>query len=521
MINTTKYFTKKLFKEFYGINIKLPLIIAVFSFYSAYSLSILEGSGCSVFEYALLGMSDHYYMVFFFLIIYFVALAKTIKGSDALSIIRAGRYFSYYTGKLAAIALFTASLVFLHAAIIMAIGSARHGWGNDFTNALGSIVSVSEIIMQYRGSFQTPLAAFICMCIYLTMGLSACSGVLMLIAHRFSERAVILAAAGAYLLITVTLHFNIDKSAPFLFVNNYLFLHRAIYYGAPLGFAAVSALAVSVSTLLANRQRRQVARRLAGWVSPLRTFGEALSFRNIAVLLGVSLVLAILSAIKNMPEAASGIEHAIMVFWGYGLGYFNAIDFLQLIILNGMPIYILSAYFGNKMSMRGMVMIRYGHKRRWFASLQASMAKLIAFLLIATSIFCFLIGALYLAFGDSGGGGDMLAGVGSPLGALLIGLSLRIFEIMFMQMFFLVVHSFAKSVSVSFLTTMAMYLSVIVLNYRFVPFGLSSLCRALEIGSQGLLANALLAAAIFAVPYAAMYVYMGLGGAGRLLNERK
>lgn len=519
MLNMTKYFTKRLFNEFYSLNIKLLLVIAVFSFYSTYNLSILSNSVFSVFEYALLCVNDHYYIVFFFLVMYFVIITRSLKDSTALIMIRNGRYFLYYISKLTAIAIFTLSIVLLHVMIIIIIGSFKLSWDNSFSSTLSSSGHFSELSILYTSCFHSPLAALISVCLYWSLGLCVCSGTLMLLSHHFSEKAVILTKACAYLLIIVTLHRNVDRTAPYLFINNYLFLHRAIGYGIPIVLTVISVMLLVVMMIIANRQRKQVLKCIINPISLMRTFGEVLSSKSSIALLIASLVLSVLNVLKFKADANSGLEHTIVIFWGYGLGYFKIIDLLQLIILNGIPLYILSAYFGDNASMRGIEMIRYRHRRKWFANVQLSMLTLILVQLTLMCLFTFSIGSVFISFGISGNNeGSLLSDITYPICVIIIGLILRIFEIMFLQMVFLVAFSLVKSITISFLATLFLYLSIVLFNAKFIPFGLSSLCRVFELSNNGLLINSIVPATIFAGCYVVMYMYLVKYGVIRILN---
>jgi hypothetical protein len=523
---------KKIFGEFYSRGRKPLLVTAVFSFYSAYQLSILNSSDCSVFEYALLGMSDHYYFVFFFLAVYAVSIAGSIQDSPAFVMLRNGRYSFYFIKKAAALSLFTVSIVLLHAGIVLLIGSFHHAWDNRFTNDLSAFGSLSELIRPYSDSFRTPLAALAASCLYLSLGLCVSSSALILLSHKLPDRVVILLEICAYLIIIVTLHRNIDRAFPFLFLNNYLFLHRAIGYGMPVVYASLSVMSSGVLMFLANRQRWKTVRRMADVFSPMRIFGEILSVKNILTLLMVLTVLSVLNILKFRTDADSGLGFIVTAFWGYGLGYFNMIAFLQVTILNGIPLYILAAYLGNRSAMRTIVMIRYGHVRKWFLRLQGSMLTLIAYQMAGLCLSTFALASIadcFGAFSQNGIGSGLFTAqgqrflweAGDSLCLILAGVGLRILELMFLQMVFLVVLSIVKTTTLAYLATMFLYLLVVLSDGKYIPFGLSSLCRILELSKHGLLANSARSAAVFIGCYTGMYVYLAKYGTVRILNEER
>jgi len=407
----------------------------------------------------------------------------------------------------------------LHVIIIIIMGSFKLSWDNSFSSALSSSGHFSELSTIYTSCFHSPLTALISVCLYWSLGLCVCSGVLMLLSHHFSEKTVILTKACAYLLIIVTLQRNVDRIAPYLFINNYLFLHRAIGYGIPIGLTIISVMLFVVMLIIANRQRKHVLKRIIRPSSFMRTFGEVLSSKSSIALLIISFFLSVLNVLKFKVDANSGVEHTILIFWGYGLGYLKIIDLLQLIILNGIPLYILSAYFGDNASMRGIEIIRYRHRRKWFANLQLSMLALVLAQLTLMCLFTFLIGSIFVFIGVSGSNDVcLLPDITYPICTIIIGLVLRIFEIMFLEMVIIGIFSLVKSITISFLGTLFMYLSIVLFNSKFIPFGLSSLCRVFELSNNGLIINAIVPATIFAGCYVAMYIYIVKCGIVPILN---
>lgn len=506
MRNLTLYFTKKIFGGFYSFNSKLFLMVAVFSFYSTFNLRILDQTECSVFEYALYAMSDHYYIVFFFFIMYSVIIFDLIKDSNSFILLRANRYYSYFVSKLTANAAFTISIVFLHALLAIIIGSFKHGWNNSFSIELNSITALSQIGMIFKEAFNSPLAALISVCLYLSLGLCVFSGFLILISHFFTEKAVIITEICVYLLIIISLQLNIDRTVPYFFIINYFLLHRALGYHIPIVLTAISVMMVVFMLIIANQQRYRILNHTFKTLLSIKVFGEVFTLKKMIAFVLTALILSALNIIKYNTTVGSGLDYTAMIFMGYGIGYINIIDFLHLIILNGIPIYILSVYFGNKDSMRSIVIVRYRHRSRWFLNIQLAMLGLILFEFILVSLITFLMSSAGIAFGilDSYNAGNLV----NSAGIFWAGFVLRIFEIMFLQMVFLLLYAFMKSVIASFLTTISLYLFVLFFDGKFIPFGLSSLCRVLELSGNSLFYKSIVPAVIFSICYFVMYVYM-------------
>lgn len=508
MKNIAKYYTKKIFAEFYGLNIKLYLLIAVFSFCTSYNLGKI--STCSIFEYVLLGMSDQYYFVFFFLIIYMLALSDFLKDSNAMFIVRSDKYSRYFAGKMIAMILFTVSIVVIHVIIIICSGFWKHNWNNVFVDSLGVSGYFEELHMLYQNYFDSPFTALLAVCFYMSLGLCIMVGLFVLISHFFSDKLALLSEFIAFFLIVLALQRNIDFSMPKLFLINYLFIHRILNYVHPVYFWMRGFLVLISYFFLARWKKKPVLRTIKKICSLIKIFGEVLSYKNIFIFLVVLFVLTVLSILDLNAGSNTYFKSCNQLFWGYGTGYFHVMDFLKIIIMNGFPLYILCMFLENKCSMRSIVMIRYQKRTEWFKRLQLSMLLLTVFQLAIMCLFAIMLKLVESLFGAGGlihfwsylEGNLFMDGI-------VIGFLLRVFEIMFIQMLFWVMRSFlGNSTTVAFGVVMAMYLTVAIFRFQYLPFGLSSLCRFFDFNNRGQAFYCAWAVSIFIGGYSIMYLYI-------------
>lgn len=522
MFFLSKHFINRIIDSFYSLNFKFILLIAVFSFYTSFNLQDLRAVNCSVFEYALFAMSDHYYMMFFFLILYYVIIYGLIKDNSLFIIMRSKRYLNYFVSKAVAIIIFTFSIVFFQAVMALILGIIGLRIENTFTDTIVNVNSFAEIFITFHNAFHSPLAALTSVCLYLSLGLSALSILLLLLSSFLSEKALVIIQIINYLSMMVTLQLNIDMICPPLFLINYLLLHRAIHYRLPLLLSFISVLIMSVMLIIANRQRRNYLKKIGRIFLPLKIFSEVFTYKKLAVLLLISVAAALINLIKFQGSANTALEYAATVFNGYGLGYLNIIDFLYLLILNGMPIYFLSIYLGDKNSMRSIVMVRLKNKNKWLLHIQVSMLVfIIAQLLLIVLLTILVSGASTLLAGAGIPGNQAFYDDTNSLGQIIIGAFLRFLEIMFLQMLFLVIYSLVKNVLTAFMVSMSLYLSIIFSDFKFIPLGLSSISRIIELGPGGLLYNSLFPIVIFVSIYLVLYLYLIKSKAiSTLISER-
>lgn len=474
-----------------------------FFFYTSYEFRILDGSNCSVTEYALYAMSDYYYFIFFFLVIYGVILFGEIKDSSLLVLQRTTKYGCYYAGKMAAIFVFTSSIILLHMIIAILIGAAGHGWGNTFAVPEGQL---SEIGLIFQDAFRTPAGALAAVCCYRILGLSLYAGILFLLSHYIQDRKIVVVHTIVYLLTIVTLHKNADRKIPLIFFINYLFLHRALLHR--IAFQTVICSVGGVAALLEASGLWRVHTRK--WVQslriPVRILGGIITGKRIALLMVMYFILAVTAIIKFRFKADFGGGYILSAFMGCGLGHMNLIEFLHLLIFNGIPIYILSVYLGDNNSMRDNVMIRYSQKREWFMCVQYTMLLLILFQLGLQCVLTFLLGSADVFWGIPGKfGSDAFPG-NWPLSFLAAaGFGLRVLELMFLQMLYFLLFFFLKNSTASFLLIMSLYLAVVFVHGKWLPFGLSSLCRVIGQEGDNIYLTVLISAVIFIFGYLLIY----------------
>ena len=151
-------------------------------------------------------------------------------------------------------------------------------------------------------------------------------------------------------------------------------------------------------------------------------------------------------------------------------------------------------------------MIRYSRKREWFMCVQYSMLLLILFQLGLQCIFTFILGSADAFLGISGQFGSDALPENWPLGFLAAaGFGLRVLELMFLQMLYFWMFSCLRNITTSFLLTMSLYLSTVSGYGKWLPFGLSSLCRVIGQEGDDIYWNVLVSVVIFIVGYFLLY----------------
>lgn len=470
----TGYYAKQIFGEFYGAHWRLFLTVALFSFYTSANTAKLREQGCSAIVCALLAMSDYYYFVFYFLILYSLMILSFIRGKSACVTVRTGRRFRDYAAKMLAVALFTFAVVFLHAVLAFALGISGQNPENKFRDIPASLSGFSEINAVFQNNFATPLSALIAVCLFLGLGLCVYAGIIILVSEMLPKKATVFAVVLFYILTVAALNRGADARALQLFPVNYLFLHRALLNGIAPKLLRNEAVAAAVLLFLADRQRGRCFKKLK---IPLRVFGELLTRRRVLLFFAFFAAISALNVIKNYSPAHAGLDYAALQFLGYGGGYLNLVEFFGLLLINGVPAYVLCVWLGNENSMRGMVLLRYRSAKKFFFHLQLSM------LAAAVAEVFFLFAANAVAGGVAVCIAGTRAGGASEISAAMLcgGMVSRVMELMCVQMLCLLCAGVFRSATGAFLAALSGYATLIFCNLKWNPFGLSSLYRTAQL----------------------------------------
>ncbi len=185
----------------------------------------------------------------------------------------------------------------------------------------------------------------------------------------------------------------------------------------------------------------------------------------------------------------------IYQFYGHGLGYFSLMDFLQMVVYNGVPIYFISNLLETAYNDRIMFLtIRLRKKIRWFYSIITSTSAFILIYVVLTiliSLVCsYTLGLSFTGYNDL----QFLFEENNleyidTWKLLIIITSSKFMELFLMFLLVFLVYIYTKNVTLGFIAIQCAY-SVYLLNAnfaKFIPIGLSSLSRISEfVGNQGI-----------------------------------
>jgi len=245
---------------------------------------------------------------------------------------------------------------------------------------------------EFTEIFSTPFAAGLTVATYMVVGLTFIGVISMALNRYFSRKVTFVSLMIMYAFMFLWMKVPLFHKVPILFMNQYFVFH----HNWENRYFLVSHIMVMIIVLWGLRH---VIRKYGVATLQFNGFSKKglifyyartiLSEKNM-IKMGSILLLIVTYKIFSL-QSMQGItfnDFILLFFYGLGSGGFHPIAFMEMLIINCMPIYFISIFFqqleGNQ---QFEIMIRMQSKLRW---LQAIFIN-VSFLLIIYSLMLFLI----------------------------------------------------------------------------------------------------------------------------------
>ncbi|EHJ02190.1 hypothetical protein CDLVIII_5722 [Clostridium sp. DL-VIII] len=214
----------------------------------------------------------------------------------------------------------------------------------------------------------------------------------------------------------------------------------------------------------------------------IRWYLRMLFHKNNILIIVVFNIIFVMNIILN-TDVLTFNDLIRLQFYGHGINYFKLVDFIGLIIYNGIPIYLLSHFLEKERNDRSIFLnIRLKNKKQWFSSvIWCGILFIFTYILISLCI-SFVIGMLYgLLFKND------LNAINIKNLYLLI-LITKSLELIFYFLVVITCYLYTKNSVAGFLLIQFGYLSYFFRAdiSKYTPIGMGSLARISEfVGDQG------------------------------------
>lgn len=202
----------------------------------------------------------------------------------------------------------------------------------------------------------------------MVLGFTFYGMLVMFFSHYINRIAVTIGIMISYIVLIVGLHTDVDNKIPMLFLNNYIVLHNA-FASLKNWFVIIFAIEVVLCLfmMLIIRKYWFVKIGFKNWKIINNGILKwhlkmLLSKRNLTVIIVLTMLIVVFRILS--AENLTFYDLLVLQFWGHGTGYFYLMDFLHLLVYNGIPIYLLCCFLEKENYDRSVfLIIRLGTNR--------------------------------------------------------------------------------------------------------------------------------------------------------------
>lgn len=451
-----------------------------------FGLSIRTGAEHDFSQHCLAIITDHYYLLYFMIPLFLLLCFFVMEDDSEVVILRYKTYFRYFIRKW--LSFMVISLVFM-AVQLLAIGLSGAGLLPGGCWIIADGTTTQELFTVLSSYFASPALCFTAVSAYMFAGLCITAMISMWIGHFLSKSWAIKSMLFLYLLSVMSMRIGFIRDLPITVFNYFIILHHNLSGSYRLIITAVTSVILIFLMLWTvkkcwNHQLLLVKRKVKG-ITPYYC-RELISIKNVTILGAVVILMVVWKFLQSIGDIDSG-EWIFKLFAGHGTGSFRMLNFIEMLLLNGTPVYLI-AVFVEKMTTGHSALITIRLKKR---------RDILGGILTSVLLFVLLYGVFLVVFpiiGLSAMGYAINSGTLTLLG---LSVSIKLLDITAQILFITVIYCLTGQITIGFISLMAANLLCITSSRAaiFLPFGLSSLSRINlpQLGVEGI-----------ASPYAAL-----------------
>ena len=428
-------------------------------------------------QFILYIFTEHYYLTYLMMPIFMLSIYSSLDDDMEYILIRSTSYWNYFKGKLAVYGIF--SFVFVIAqfvvAFIMSIGLRSDNNFNVPNNPS------YELFGYYSQHFSSVTQAIFINCIYMIAGLFIVSIAFFTINNFFSKKVSTKIMIIVYILMIFGLKIDKVNNLPIVFIDNYIIFHRNFSYDLKLFINILTMIAVFIVACILNKKYWNKKLKIKDIRKNKISYYKRLLFSryNIVIICSVLILMSFWGLLKGNSSFESMNDYLVNLFVGHPVNNIRIIEFLEMLVLNTTPIYIIAIFLEQESSERSLfINIRFGKGIKWMNSiLKTSMLFVVSYVLLNIVI-------------------PIVIGIFNniPITSQVIQLSTNIFIIKVLDLslqvlVLILLYSLSKNITLSFLSLLLLN-SLCFLPFKwclYLPFGMSSLSRfKYIIGDYGL-----------------------------------
>lgn len=427
-------------------------------------------------QFILYIFTEHYYLTYLMMPIFMLSIYSSLDDDMEYILIRSTSYWNYFKGKLAVYGIFSFMFVIAQfvVAFIMSIGLRSDNNFNVPNNPS------YELFGYYSQHFSSVTQAIFINCIYMIAGLFIVSIAFFTINNFFSKKVSTKIMIIVYILMIFGLKIDKVNNLPIVFIDNYIIFHRNFGYDSKLFINILTMTTVLIVVCILNKKYWNKKLKIKDIRKNKISYYKRLLFSryNIVMICSVLILMSFWGILKGNSSFESMNDYLVNLFVGHPVNNIRIIEFLEMLVLNTTPIYIIAIFLEQESSERSLfINIRFGKGIKWMNSiLKTSMLFVVSYVLLNI--------AIPIAIGIFNN---------IPITSQVIQLSTNIFIIKVLDLslqvlVLILLYSLSKNMTLSFLSLLLLN-SLCFLPFKwclYLPFGISSLSRFKYIGDYGL-----------------------------------
>lgn len=427
-------------------------------------------------QFILYIFTEHYYLTYLMMPIFMLSIYSSLDDDMEYILIRSTYYWNYFKGKLAVYGIFSFMFVIAQfvVAFIMSIGLRSDNNFNVPNNPS------YELFGYYSQHFSSVTQAIFINCIYMIAGLFIVSIAFFTINNFFSKKVSTKIMIIVYILMIFGLKIDKVNNLPIVFIDNYIIFHRNFGYDLKLFINILTMTTVLIVVCILNKKYWNKKLKIKDIRKNKISYYKRLLFSryNIVMICSVLILMSFWGLLKGNSSFESMNDYLVNLFVGHPVNNIRIIEFLEMLVLNTTPIYIIAIFLEQESSERSLfINIRFGKGIKWMNSiLKTSMLFVVSYVLLNI--------AIPIAIGIFNN---------IPITSQVIQLSTNIFIIKVLDLslqvlVLILLYSLSKNMTLSFLSLLLLN-SLCFLPFKwclYLPFGISSLSRFKYIGDYGL-----------------------------------
>ena len=427
-------------------------------------------------QFILYIFTEHYYLTYLMMPIFMLSIYSSLDDDMEYILIRSTSYWNYFKGKLAVYGIFSFMFVIAQfvVAFIMSIGLRSDNNFNVPNNPS------YELFGYYSQHFSSVTQAIFINCIYMIAGLFIVSIAFFTINNFFSKKVSTKIMIIVYILMIFGLKIDKVNNLPIVFIDNYIIFHRNFGYDSKLFINILTMTTVLIVVCILNKKYWNKKLKIKDIRKNKISYYKRLLFSryNIVMICSVLILMSFWGLLKGNSSFESMNDYLVNLFVGHPVNNIRIIEFLEMLVLNTTPIYIIAIFLEQESSERSLfINIRFGKGIKWMNSiLKTSMLFVVSYVLLNIVI-------------------PIVIGIFNniPITSQVIQLSTNIFIIKVLDLslqvlVLILLYSLSKNMTLSFLSLLLLN-SLCFLPFKwclYLPFGISSLSRFKYIGDYGL-----------------------------------